>query len=101
MKLSDVMRLGSNAMKLRNVIRLDNVIRLNNAIGLRARQRGEDLKLLGYYKRVMVINKWLLFKTAIRQKDKVLFHSWERLYIYDISGHIIIVYSVKRFNIKI
>ena len=80
MKLSDVMRLGSNAMKLsnvirldnvirlRNVIRLDNIIRLNNAIRLKARQRGKDLRLLSYYKRVIVVNKWLLFETAIGQK---------------------------------
>jgi hypothetical protein len=41
-RLSDVIRLNGDA------IRLDNAISLSDVIGLRARQQGEDLRLLSY-----------------------------------------------------
>ena len=86
MKLSNVMRLSNamrfsnvirlnNVISLSNVIRLNNVIRLSNIIRFRAKQQGDDLRLLGHYKKVIVINKWLLFEAAIGQKDEVLFYS--------------------------
>src|SRR6266571_7462906 len=90
----------SNIISLSNMIRFNDIMRLSNAIRLRARQQGENLRLLSYYKRVMVINKWLPFEAAIGQKNKVLFYSWERLYIYNISGHDITAHSVKRFNTR-
>ena len=99
-KLSSVIRLN-NAISLSNIIRLNDIIRLSNAIRLRAGQQRKDLRLLGHYKRVIIINKWLPFRAAIGQEGKILFCSWERLYIYNISGYIITVCSVKRFNIKI
>ena len=100
MKLSNIIRLN-NTIRLRNVIRLDNIIRLNNTIRLKAGQQGEDLRLLGYYRKIIIVNKWLPFETAIRQKNKILFRNWERLYIYNINGHIITVYSIKRFGTRI
>ena len=99
-RLGDVMRLGGNAIRLGNIIRLNNIMRLSNIMRLKAGQQRKDLRLLSHYRKIIVVNKWLLFKAAIGQKDKVLFHSWERLYIYNISGYVIIVYSVKRFSIK-
>ena len=86
MKLSDVIRLSNairlssmirldDAISLSNVIKLNNIIRLSNIMRLKAGQQREDLRLLGHYRRVIVINKWLLFEAAIGQKDEVLFRS--------------------------
>jgi hypothetical protein len=48
MRLNDVIRLGDVIRLDGNAIRLNNTISLSDIIGLRAGQRGEDLRLLSY-----------------------------------------------------
>ena len=48
MRLDDAIRLGDVIRLNGDAIRLDNVISLSDVIGLRAGQRREDLRLLGY-----------------------------------------------------